>query len=278
MKETWAKLLGLEGQERPEESLVYIEIDRIEGNPFQPRKEFDQGKIDELSQSIKTYGLLQPILVTENDNKYQIVAGERRFMACQKLGWVKIPAIIKEINTSGMAAIALIENLQRENLHYMEEAQGYNRLIEEFGLTQEVLAQRLGKNQSTIANKLRLLKLPEGVKEEIKGGNLTERHARALLKLEKEKEQEKVVKRVLEENLNVNQTEKLIEESLNKQIDSPKEKKKKKKVVIRDIRIFLNTIRQAIKIIKKAGMTPLVTETDREDHYEIVIKLPKDRG
>ena len=278
MKETWAKLLGLEGQERPEENLVYIEIDRIEGNPFQPRKEFDQGKIDELSQSIKTYGLLQPILVTENDNKYQIIAGERRFMACQKLGWGKIPAIIKEINTSGMAAIALIENLQRENLHYMEEAQGYNRLIEEFGLTQEVLAQRLGKNQSTIANKLRLLKLPEGVKEAIKGGKLTERHARALLKLEKEKEQEKVVKRVLEENLNVNQTEKLIEESLNKQIDSPKEKKKKKKVVIRDIRIFLNTIRQAIKIINKAGMTPLVTETDREEHYEIVIKLPKDRG
>ncbi len=278
MKETWAKLLGLEGQERPEEHLVYIEIDRIEGNPFQPRKEFDQGKIDELSQSIKTYGLLQPILVTENDNKYQIIAGERRFMACQKLGWGKIPAIIKEINTSGMAAIALIENLQRENLHYMEEAQGYNRLIEEFGLTQEVLAQRLGKNQSTIANKLRLLKLPEGVKEAIKGGNLTERHARSLLKLEKEREQEKVVKRVLEENLNVSQTEKLIEESLNKQIDSPKEKKKKKKVVIRDIRIFLNTIRQAIKIIKKAGMTPLVTETDREEHYEIVIKLPKDRG
>ncbi|RQD73903.1 MAG: nucleoid occlusion protein [Candidatus Syntrophonatronum acetioxidans] len=278
MKETWAKIFGLDAQERPEENLEYIEMDNIEGNPFQPRKEFDQDKIGELAQSIKTYGLLQPILVAENDKKYQIIAGERRYLACKKLGWVKIPAIKKEISTSGMAAMALIENLQRENLHYMEEAQGYHRLIEEFGLTQEVLAQRLGKSQSTIANKLRLLKLPEGVKENIKAGDLTERHARALLKLEEERAQEKIVQRVVEESLNVSQTEKLIEENLNTSRKSSPASKKKKKVVIRDIRIFLNTIRQALKIIKDAGMTPLVTEKDEEDHYEIIIKLPKDRG
>lgn len=278
MKEKWAKIFGLEGQAPGEDKIEYIDIEKIEVNPFQPRKTFDQEKIEELSQSIKTYGLLQPILVRGDESKYQIVAGERRYLACKVLGWTRVPAIKKEVTTSAMAAMALIENLQRENLHYMEEAMGYHRLIEEFGLTQEVLAQRLGKSQSTIANKLRLLKLPQGVKEHIKEGSLTERHARALLTLEKEKDQEKLVQRIVEEKLNVNQAEKLIEEKNKKARKSSRGEKKKRKAVVRDLRIYLNTIRQALKVIKEAGMDPLVTEKEGEDHYEILIKLPKPKG
>ncbi len=276
MKETWAKIFGMENEEKYEENIDYIEINKIKSNPYQPRENIDMEKIKELSQSIKTYGLLQPIIVKYNnkDDYYQIIAGERRYMACKELEWAAIPAIVKAISDSGMAAIALIENLQRENLHYMEEALGYQKLIDNFGLTQEVLAQRLGKNQSTIANKLRLLKIHDQIKDYILHANLTERHARALLKLPDAKSQEEAVKRIYEEELNVSQTESLIEEMVER-TKKDKGSSKKKKVVVRDMRIFLNTIRQAVKAIQKAGLKPMVTEKECSSHYEIVIRLPK---
>ena len=158
MKENRFHNLFLPDPEPGKDKAAVIKIQDIEPNPYQPRRTFSEDTITELMQSIKTYGLLQPIIVRRAGRSFQLVAGERRVVACKKLGWDTITAIIKDLTDSAMAAIALIENLQRENLNFIEEAAGYARLINEFNLTQEVLAQRLGKSQSTIANKLRLLK------------------------------------------------------------------------------------------------------------------------
>lgn len=198
-----------------------MKIEALQPNPYQPRQSFPEEKINELKQSIRTYGLLHPIIVRRFGRVYQIVAGERRVMACRDLGWQTIPAIVKEINDSAMAAMALIENLQRENLNYLDEAAGYARLIESFNLTQEVLAQRLGKSQSTIANKMRLLKLPDEVKDLLVKEQLTERHARALLKLESEEQQLKMVQEIIQEGLTVSDTERRIA-----QLNEPSKKKK----------------------------------------------------
>ncbi len=274
MKETWGKILGVAQNEsvtEEENQLILAEL--IESNPYQPRKIFDPIKIDELAQSIKTYGLIQPIVVRRYKKKYQLIAGERRLMACKKLGWTRISAIVKDYNESAMAAVALIENLQRENLNFMEEAEALERLFNEFGLTQEVLAQRLGKSQSTIANKLRLLKLPEKVKQIFKESNLTERHARALLRIPEENKQLDIISKIIEKELNVKQTDEVVQAI----VDNGKGKTKTRtsKVVIRDLRIFLNTLKQAVQVIEKAGLKPKVTEEDLGDYYEVKIWLPK---
>ncbi|MFY9115258.1 MAG: nucleoid occlusion protein [Dethiobacteria bacterium] len=257
------------------EKIVFVEIDKIEPNPYQPRLNFDEEKINELARSIQTYGLLQPIIVRNKrgGGGYQIVVGERRYLACKSLGMRKISAVVKELSDNAVATIALIENLQRENLNFIEEAEGYARLINDFGFTQEALAQRLGKSQSTVANKLRLLKLPDKVKSLLVKEELTERHARALLKLPTKEEQEKMVEEILKKDLNVKQTETRIEEMLKKQVD--RNDGNYHKAVVTDLRIFLNTIRQAIYIIRKSGLNPEVIENDLGEYYEIIIKLPK---
>lgn len=243
-------------------------------NPFQPRQAFKDEQLDELAQSIKTYGLLQPIVVRPFNNTYQLVAGERRWRACQKLGWHKIPAVIKDINDSAMAAMALIENLQRENLDYFEEAEGFHRLLDDFGLTQEVLAQRIGKSQSTIANKLRLLKLGPAVRQVLAESQLTERHARSLLRLPDDGVREQLLTKIVRLNLNVKQTEELIEQVLS---DNPGQKipEKKAKFVIKDYRILLNTVRQALVTIEQIGLRPQLSHSEGEDYYEVIIRLPK---
>lgn len=275
MSENWGKKIGFSNKEGLKEEVKMIKIDKIKVNPYQPRKTMEEIKLKELAQSIKTYGLLQPIIVTEIEGEYQIVAGERRFLACQSLGWTEIPALVREYNESSVAAVALIENLQRENLNFIEEAFGYKRLIEEFNLTQEVLAQRLGKSQSTIANKLRLLRLPDNIKSLLQEEKLTERHARALLKLDSTKKQQDAVEIIVKMDLNVKEAEELVRQ-LNKDSKVAEDQKKhQRRVIIRDLRIFLNTVRQAVSIIRKAGLEPLVEEMDMQDYWEIRIRLPK---
>lgn len=277
MREQLSKLLG---QLEKGEEIQQIPINKITSNPFQPRKHFDDEKIDELAQSIKTYGLLQPIILRKVDDKYEIIAGERRFKACTKLGYNKVSAIVKEANDGAMAAIALIENIQRENLNFLEEAEGLYRLITEFNLTQEVLAQRIGKSQSTIANKLRLLKLPQEVKEQLKNSNLTERHARALLKLP-ENEQLPLLKRIIEEGMTVRQTEEAVEMLAQTAVSAEKIKDENKaqtrRFVIKDFRIFLNSIKQVVSTIKSTGIDAIMEEDDNEDYLEVRIRLPKNR-
>ena len=255
------------------EEIKKISLHLIHSNRYQPRKYFDENKIQELAQSIKTYGMLQPIIVTAEEDGYSIVAGERRFMACKLLKWQEIPAIIRDYRESSLAAVTLIENLQREDLNIIEEAEGYKRLIEEFNLTQEVLAQRLGKNQSTIANKMRLLKLPPGIKSLVGEGQLTERHARTLLKLESEEKQQSAAQIILEQNLNVKDTENLVNKMTQKNVTEVE--KGRRKMVVRDLRIFVNTLKQAVNVIRQAGLNPSFHEQEKEDCWEIMIRLPK---
>lgn len=273
MKDDRIRNLPLLEGESSKEKVIQARIDHLQPNPYQPRKSFPEEKISELTQSIKTYGLLHPIIVRRAGRAYQIVAGERRVIACRNLGWKTIPAIVKELSDSAVAAMALIENLQRENLGYLDEAAGYARLIQTFNLTQEVLAQRLGKSQSTIANKMRLLKLPEEVKDLLVKEQLSERHARALLRLNSAEQQKKMVQEIIQRDLTVSDTEKRIDRLVErKEILKPG---MQRKGMVRDMRIFLNTIHQAIKIIEGSGLSPEVEEKVEQDYIEVTIRLFK---
>jgi ParB-like partition proteins len=204
-----------EENDQEKEEIVQIPVSRIIPNRFQPRTMFDDEKLEELADTIRTHGMIQPIVVrTYTGGKFEIIAGERRYRAVKKLGWDTIPAIIRHTDDKQTASLALIENLQREQLSPIEEAIAYEKLIEIHGLTQEALAQRLGKGQSTIANKLRLLKLPDEVQDALLGKFITERHARALIPLKDKEKQLQVLDEILKKNLNVKQTEERVEKLL----------------------------------------------------------------
>lgn len=216
--------------------------------------------------------MIQPIVVRVRDSQYEIIAGERRWRAVKKLGLDTVPAIVREFNDSQAASIALIENLQREGLTSIEEAIAYQKLIDLHQLTQESLAQRLGKSQSTIANKIRLLQLPEEVKTALMERQITERHARSLLSLDSVEMQLKVLGEIISKELNVKQTEARI--AFYKAL-SQTTKKSKRVSYTKDVRLALNTIRQSIDMVTGSGMEIKTSENDRGDHYEIVIQIPK---
>ena len=219
----------------------------------QPRKEFESEALSELADSIRQYGVLQPLLVAPGkDGTYILIAGERRLRASIMAGLGTVPVIVSEYTTQQIAEIALIENLQRKDLHYLEEAEGYEKLVNTFHLTQESMAIRVGKKQSTIANKLRLLRLPVSVRNKLHDSKLTERHARVLLKLENEETQKAVLQKVLKGNLNVRQTEALVEKTL-KEIGKL-DKKKPRIVIVNDVRIYLNSIREIMETVKTSGI------------------------
>jgi len=229
--------------------LAQISIDSIAPNPYQPRKAFDDRSIDELARSVREHGIVQPLIVTRSgDNHYRLIAGERRFRAAQRAGLQSVPAVITELLDEGDALqIALIENIQREDLNPMEEAHAYHQLHQEFGLTQEEISRRVGKERSTIANFLRLLKLPEAVKKMLAAGQLSMGHARALLAVESAKRQEQLAGRVVARDLNVRQTEQLA-------AGPPKRKKseKPKDVFTRDAEEkLMRNLRTKVEIDRK---------------------------
>jgi ParB family transcriptional regulator, chromosome partitioning protein len=271
MKEQLSKLFGLAEKSTADE-VKQLPLEQIVPSPFQPRTVFDEERIDELCQTIRTHGVIQPIVVrVRGDGIFEIIAGERRFRAVKKLGLDVIPAIIRDFNDSQAASIALIENLQREGLTSIEEAMAYQQLIELHQLTQESLAQRLGKSQSTIANKIRLLQLCEPVKQALLERKITERHARALLSLDTEELQVKVLEDIISKELNVKQTEARVEFYK----ESSKIKKSKRVFYAKNVRLALNTIRQSVDMVANTGMQIKTDEKDYEDHYEIIIRIPK---
>lgn len=243
-----------------------IAIDKIIPNKKQPRTVFDDEKIEELAISIKQNGLLQPIIVRKYNGNYQIVAGERRFRACKLARIKEIPCLVTKYDDQQVDTLAIIENIQRENLSVIEEAKAYQTLMRIYHYNQTELAQKVGKKQSTIANKLRLLKLTEPIQAALNNNQITERHGRAMLSLE-EKEQEKVLHKVLNKQLTVKQTEQLIE----------KEKKPKttKKSISQNVKIAVNTIKQATKMIEKTGINLEDTYEDKKDEYVITITIKK---
>lgn len=261
-----------------QKNIIYIKIENIRPNPYQPRKQFNKASLAELCESIKQYGVIQPINVRKiTSRRYELVAGERRLRAATMAGLSEIPAIIINVDDNDSAVMALIENLQREDLNYMDEAEGYYNLIKEHGLTQEELARKVGKSQSTVANKIRLLKLTPLVKKILADNNLTERHARALLKLHDEQLQLKVLKHVCEKGLNVKRTEELVERAIDrytKKLTMDRNEKRFTKA-IKDIRIFVNTVRQAVDIMKKSGVNAKAVQIDRGEYVEFVVRIPK---
>ncbi|WP_047980120.1 nucleoid occlusion protein [Ornithinibacillus contaminans] len=257
------------------DEVIQLPVSLIQPNRYQPRSVFNEEKIAELAKTINTHGIIQPIVVRKAEgDTYEIIAGERRWRAVQSLGWESVSAIVRDMNDTQTASVALIENLQREELTVIEEAAAYARLLELQGLTQEALAQRLGKNQSTIANKLRLLKLPEVVQQALLNKQITERHARALIKLKEEEKQIKLLQEIIEHDLNVKQTEERIE-NLNNTKEKPKRKKPVLKGVNKDIRIAMNTIRQSLSMVSDTGIDIESDEQDLDDYYQITIKIPK---
>lgn len=276
MKERITKLLGLMDQGISSATVREIPIDRVRANPYQPRRQFDERELKELAASIETYGLLQPVLVRPKSNSwYELIAGERRVRAVRLLGRATIPALVRELDDEDMGLLALLENLQRLDLSFWEEAEGYARLLSEFDLTQEELAQRLGKSQSTIANKLRLLRLPDSIRHNISREIFTERHARALLRLPEAETQEKVAEKIVSENLTVQATEQLIARILGE--TKPKEKKARFIRVYKDIRLFINSVRRAAAELRQAGLEVTVKERETDNSWEISIVVPKQK-
>jgi ParB family chromosome partitioning protein len=235
----------------PQSGLLMVPIEHISPNPLQPRKTFNEASIEELARSVREHGIVQPLVVTRTaHDRYKLIAGERRYRAAQKAGLTSVPVVVKEMITEGDALqVALIENIQREDLNPIEEAQAYHQLHEEFGLTQEEISKRVGKERSTVANFLRLTKLPDSVKKLLASGQLSMGHARALLAIESPKKQEQLAERVVKKSLNVRQTELLASESSPK---AAEKQEKEKDVFTRDAEDKLTrTLRAKVEIDRK---------------------------
>ncbi|AOY75407.1 ParB/RepB/Spo0J family partition protein [Clostridium formicaceticum] len=260
-----------------ERKVLEICIDSVISNPYQPRKTFSQASLQELSQSIKVYGVLQPISVRQiGEGKYELIAGERRVKAAKLANLKTIPAIINhQISDKDSAILAIIENLQREDLNFIEEAEGYFNLIEDHGLTQQELAIRIGKNQSTIANKLRILRLREDIKQKLLESHLTERHARALLKLPDDELRVLALEKVIKNDYNVKKTEELIQSML-EEITAEEEPKRQQKIKsFMNYKIYINTIKQAYDAIKDKQEKAEFKQVDKGDFIEVTVKIPK---
>lgn len=251
-----------------------IAIDMIKPNRSQPRLNFDDDSIFELAQSIRENGLIQPIVVRNDgvSDVYEIVAGERRYRACILAGITMIPTIIMDANDNQAAQLALIENIQREDLSAIEEAKAFLAIIKDNGYTQDEFAKKIGKSQSTIANKLRLLELPSMIQEAVVSRKITERHARALLAVDQDKQLD-IYQKVVDKGLNVKQTEEYI-----KAIDDSDQKRKGNitKGFSRNQQIAINTIKQAVEMIKKMGITVVMQEDETATDRLIIVKFPKE--
>lgn len=261
--------------------IEYIPVEYIKPNPYQPRSSFSRAALEELSNSIKQYGVLQPISIRKfNDNSYELISGERRLRASKMAGLLEIPAIVSEVVESDSAVMALIENIQRENLNFIEEAESYSQLMTIHHLTQEQIAKKVGKSQSTIANKLRLLRLDVEVRRSLLENNLSERHARALLRLPEGELQQEALNSIISKKLNVKKTEDLIEKIRDKvllnnhQENITKESRARIKSFI-NMKIYLNTIKNAFNEILKTGIEATYDQKELDDKIVIKIVLNK---
>lgn len=259
-------------REKTVNKVLSIHIDQILPNPYQPRKIFDEEELSGLSESIRSNGILQPLSVRRTTcGNYEIIAGERRFRACKQAGLEYVPCIVMDVDEQKSAILAILENIQRHDLSFFEQAEGIMRLIEEWGVTQEEAALRLGKAQSTIANKLRLLKIPPFLRHKILENGLTERHARALLKFDDPRKMGDVLDCIVARKLNVMETDKLVAEML----QPKKELKRANRIfIVKDVKIFLNTVEKAIAVMKQSGIAAQSQRMDAADYIEYTIRIP----
>lgn len=241
-------------------------------NPNQPRVRFDYNELEGLAVSVRTNGMLQPINVRKrNDGKYELISGERRLRAARMVGMTKLPCVVMDVSDEQSALFAIIENVQRQNLDFFEEAVAIERLMTEYGLSQEEISKKLGKAQSTLSNKLRLLRLPEELRDKISYAGLTERHARALLSLPDNSTRGRVLDIIIERHLTVSESERLINDVLRHK----KAKKRPQMRTYKDMRIFINTLNHAVDVIRKAGIEADTAKSETDEYFEYVIRISK---
>lgn len=257
-------------KEKTVNRVVLLDVSEILPNPAQPRTSFDPDSLASLAQSIRQNGVLQPVTVRKNrKGRYELIAGERRLRAAKIAGLVQIPSIIMETSEKDSAVLALLENLQRQDLNFFEQATALSAAIVEWNITQEEAAERLSMAQSTIANKIRLSRIPQEQQARILEGGLTERHARALLRVSDDAKRAEAIEEIIRRRYNVSQTEKYLESLLDNRT------KKMRIPVVKDVRIFLNTINKALAVMKSAGIQAEAERKEDGSCIEYIVRIPK---
>lgn len=264
---------------KEDRTLRRIRVSDIARNPNQPRKYFDPEAIAQLAESIRQYGVLNPLTVRRVSGGYELVAGERRLRAARVAGLNDVPCLVIAADNEDSSVLALVENLQRRDLDFFEEAHGFRRLIDQFGLTQEEAARKVGKTQSAVANKLRLLRLSPQNMELIRSANLTERHARCLLRLEGESERLAATNYIIEHDLNVSRAEQYVDSLLEdaKPTAAPPTERRVVRL-IKDVRFFLNTLNRAVGVMVEAGVGATLDQQEDEDGLTLTICIPHARA
>ena len=252
--------------------ILLIDVNRIDANPHQPRKLFDDEELRGLADSIRHNGIIQPISVRrKSDGRFELISGERRLRAAKSIGMYTVPCIIIEASDEKSAVYALIENLQRQNLNFFEEARAIASLHYDHAMSQEELAKRIGRAQSTLSNKMRLLRLPEDVKETIIANGLTERHARALLRLPNETYLRHALSAILKRKMNVTETDRFITRLL----EGGQIRKNPRKKPVKDVRLFVNTLNHAVDTMRKAGIDANSEKSETPEYIEYIVRIPK---
>jgi len=255
--------------------VLFLPVDAILPNPYQPRRAFVQAELEELALSIQELGVLQPLTVRRREGRWELVAGERRLRAARLAGLDTVPCLAVQTDSQSSSLLALVENLQRRDLDFWEEALALRRLIDTFHVSQEEAARRIGKSQSAVANKLRLLKLPPDVLSLLRDGGATERHARALLRLETAEQQLEGARQVVDRGLTVAQTEAMVDSILR---DKPAPPRKKPIFIVKDVRLFLNTITHSLDVMRSAGVDAQCSRQDSDEEITLTIHIPRRAG
>ena len=260
--------------------ILSLRVEDLAPNPVQPRRRFDEEELRELSESIRSYGILNPLTVRLRCGKYELVAGERRLREAKLAGLKEVPCLLVDVDMQDAGLLALVENLQRKDLDFLEEAEGLQRLIRMFGMSQEEAARRIGKSQSAVANKLRLLKLPPDVLDALRQNGLSERHGRALLRLPDGESQRAALAVILENHMTVAAADAYIDALLSppEETPPPPEKKERRRTfVLKDVRLFLNTVSRSIDLMKQGGIDAGMKREETEDALILTISIPKSR-
>lgn len=256
--------------------IVQLPVNEIDPNPNQPRKLFDDSQLAELSASIAEYGVISPLTVRLHFGRYELVAGERRLRAARMAGLKKVPCIVLDVNMEESSMLAMVENLQRQDLDFLEEARGIANLMRMYGLSQEECARRLGRSQSSVANKLRLLKLPDDVLAALRDNGLTERHGRALLRLPNAESRRAALAHIVQEGLNVAQTDRYVDSLLAPEETAPKPGRRRS-FILKDVRVFLNSLTHSLDVMKKGGIDAGFKKEETDDELIVTISIPKKR-
>jgi ParB family chromosome partitioning protein len=255
--------------------IVSLPVGAIKPNPHQPRRQFEPEELRELGESIRLYGILQPLTVRKTGpTTFELVAGERRLRAAVLAGMENVPCILLNVDAEQSGLLALVENLQRKDLDFIEEAEGLRSLIRSYGMSQEEAARCISKSQSAVANKLRILKLPPDVLEKLRSAGYTERHARALLRLEEPEAQRKALEAIIAGDLTVAKTEAYIE-ALLRRGEEEKKKRKTPVVVLKDVRIFLNTVTRGLSMMNRRGVRAVCERADTDNELVLTIRIPR---